>query len=92
MDRGVVGDVVAVVTKRRGIEGEEPDRGHPEVPHVVQLLGETPEVTPSVGVGVVKRPDVDLIDEGVLVPLGVGVERSGIGLARQSVAPGLRRA
>ncbi len=38
-DPGVVGDVVAVVLHRRGIEGEEPEDSDPEVLEIVELLG-----------------------------------------------------
>ena len=37
VDLGVVGDVVAVVAQRRGIERQQPERGDAEVLQVVEL-------------------------------------------------------
>ena len=48
MNVGVVGDVVAVVPQRRGIEGQEPDRGDPKVLQVVELLGQASKVAVAV--------------------------------------------
>ena len=69
VDPPVVGDVVAVVTQRGGIEREEPQGRHPQVLEVVQPGDEPPEVADPVAVGVLERPDVDLVDDGVLVPV-----------------------
>jgi len=44
VDFGVIGDVVAVVLQRRGIEGQQPDGGDTGVLEVVELLGKSLEV------------------------------------------------
>ena len=64
----VVGDVVAVVAQRRGVEGQQPDRVDAERLHVVELLGQAAEVADAVAVGVGEGLDVQLVDDGVLVP------------------------
>ena len=70
-DPGVIGDVVAVVLQGRGIEGEEPEDGDPEVLEIVELLGQPRKVADPVSVAVVKGADVDLIDDRVFVPEGI---------------------
>ena len=72
-----VRDVVPVVAEGGRIEGQEPDRGHAEVLEVVQLLGQALEVAFSVLVAVGERADVELVDDGVLVPAGLGRQRLG---------------
>jgi hypothetical protein len=65
-------DVVAIVTKRRRVEGKEPDTGNAEALDVAELFGEPFEVSDAVAVAVVVRADVDLINDSVFVPQGVG--------------------
>jgi hypothetical protein len=77
IDAGVVGDVVAVVAHRRGVEGQEPESGHSEVAQVVELLGQPAEVAAAVAVAVAEGPDVDLVDDRVAVPRWV-VRRPGL--------------
>ena len=72
MDVGVVGDVVAVVAEGRGEEGEEPEAGDAEVLEVVEAGDEAGEVADAVAVGVLKGADVQLVDDGVFVPEGIG--------------------
>jgi hypothetical protein len=71
MDGAVVGDVVPVVTQRRRVERQEPYRGDAEILEVVQLGGEAGEVADAVRVRIVERSDVELVDDGVAIPLGV---------------------
>ena len=52
MHAGVVGDVVAVVAPRRGIERQHPDCGDAELGDVVELLDQAGEVADAVVVGV----------------------------------------
>ena len=73
MDLAVVGDVVAVVAQRRRIEGQEPQGGDAELLQVVELLDEPTEVADAVAVAVVEGPHVQLVDDGVLVPVGRSV-------------------
>jgi hypothetical protein len=68
VDGGVVGDVVAIVLERRGVEGQQPERGDAEVLQVVQLLSQAAEVADAIFVAVVERPHVQLIDDRVFVP------------------------
>ena len=67
----VVGDVVAVVPERAGIERQQPHRGHAQVLQVVELFGQPGEVADAVRVAVPERPDVQLIDDRVAVPAGL---------------------
>ena len=71
-------DVVPVVFQRRWIERQEPQGGDSQVPDVVQLALEPPEVADAVAVAVVVGADVDLVQHGVLVPArGADGERDG---------------
>ena len=66
MDVGVVGDVVAVILQGRGVKGQQPDGGDPQVLQIIQLLGEPPEIADAVLVAVIKGADVHLVNDGVL--------------------------
>ncbi len=68
MHIAVLGDVVAVVAPRRGIEGQQPDGVHAEAGDVVQFLDQAGEVADAVTVGVVKRLQMQLVDHRILVP------------------------
>ena len=68
MDALVVGDVVAVVAQRRGVEGQEPERVDAEPLQVVELLGQAGKVADAVVVAVEEGADVHLVDDRVLVP------------------------
>ena len=70
----VVGDVVAVVTHRRGVEGQQPDGVDAEVLHVVELFEQAAKIPAAVVVGISKGLDVQLIDNRVLVPQGIGYQ------------------
>ena len=90
VDVGVVGDVVAVVAQRRGIERQQPDRGDAEVLQVVELRGQAAEVADAVAVAVEEGPDVDLVDDRVLVPERIGGRRSGPSGDAAAAVPALR--
>src|SRR5689334_17346148 len=64
----VIGNVVPVVAKRRGIEREQPEAIDPEALEVVELLRQPGEVSDAVAVAVEKRAYVRLIDNRVFVP------------------------
>ena len=66
----VIGNVIPVVPERRRVERQQPQRRHPQLRQVVELVDEAPEVADAVAVGVVEGADVDLVDDGVLVPTG----------------------
>ena len=71
-DGTVVGDVVAVVVVRGGVDGGEPQHLDAEVCQVRDLLGDAGQVTDAVAVGVVERAGVNLVDHRFLPPLGLG--------------------
>ncbi len=68
VDALVIGNVVAVVFPRRGVEGQQPDGVDPQVLQVIELAGQAAEITDAVLVGVAKGADVELVDDGVFVP------------------------
>ncbi len=76
----VVGDVVAVILERRRIERQQPHRVDAELLDVVELGGEAGEIADAVAVRVEERLDVQLVDDGVLVPeRAVRQRRRGLG-------------
>ena len=74
VDGEVVGDVVAAVAQRRGVEGQQPDAVHAEPLEIVQLLGEAAEVAGAVTVAVEEAADVDLVEDGRLEPQRLSLE------------------
>src|SRR5579862_6971593 len=68
MNVTIVGDVVAVVPARRGIERQQPDGVDAAVLDVVQPFGEPAKVADTIPVAVVESADMQLVDDGVLVP------------------------
>ena len=85
MDRLVRGDVVAVVAERRRVEREQPDGRRAQVSDVIQSPNETGQVADTVRVAVLVRPHMELVDDGVLVPVGGGrsERRDAQGLSRR---------
>ncbi len=77
IDVAIVGDVVTVVAAGRGIERQQPQRGDAEVLQIAELLGQSGKIADAVIVAVGKGLDVQLIDDGVLVPkrIALGVRR-----------------
>ena len=67
-----VGDVVAVVAVRRGVERHQPQAADPEPGEVVDALGEPGEVAAAVAVVVVEHLDVEAVEDGVLPPQVAG--------------------
>ena len=74
VDVGVVGDVIAVIAQRRGIERQEPERIHAQVLQVWELVDQAPEVAAPIPVAVAEGPDVQLVEHGVLEPQWIVVE------------------
>ena len=68
----IVRDVVAVVSERRGIKRQQPDRVDAEILDVIELLNQPLEVADAVVVRIEERSDVQLVDDGVLVPVRIG--------------------
>ena len=75
VDALVVGDVVAVVAQRRGIERQQPQRRDAEVLQIVELAPQALEIADAVIVGIEERLDVQLIDDRVLVPQRIAAGR-----------------
>ena len=78
IDGRVMGDIVAVVPQRRGIERKKPDRRDAEILKVIELLSQAAEIADAIGVAVVERPHVGLIDDRVFVPERVSVKCRGL--------------
>ncbi len=72
IDVDIVGDVVAVVAQGRGKERQQPDAGDAKILQIVQLREQAAEVADAVAVGVGEGPDVQLVDDRVLVPQRIG--------------------
>src|SRR5713226_9309137 len=68
VDVVIVGDVVAMVLLRRGIEGREPDRVDAQAFQVVEPRGDARQVADAVVVGVGKAADVDLVKDRASPP------------------------
>lgn len=75
VDVAVVGDVVAGVGLRRGVEGREPDGVDAERAQVGQARGDAGKVADAVAVAVGPRARVDLVDHGLAPPGGVRAVR-----------------
>jgi hypothetical protein len=68
MDVFVVRDVVAVVSQRRRIERQQPQRVDAEPLEVLELLRQAREVADAVVVAVEERAHVRLVNDCVFVP------------------------
>src|SRR5262249_1036318 len=68
----VVGDIVAVVTKGRRIKRKEPDASYAEVLEIIEFADEALKVADAIVVRIGEGPDVQLIDDGILIPERVG--------------------
>ena len=86
IDVPVIGYVIAVVAQRRGIEGQQPQRGNTEILQIIELAAQPLEITAPIVIGIEERLDVELIDDRVLVP-----HRFDEVGARQYTALGQRR-
>ena len=65
VDTLVVGNVVAEVVHRRGIEGRDPQGVDPEPTQVVEPRLDPGKIPDSVAVGILERARIDLVDDGV---------------------------
>ena len=68
VDGRVVSDVVTVVLQRRREERHEPDGVDTQFLQIVEFLSEAAEIADAIAVGIEKRADVDLVNDGILVP------------------------
>ena len=69
VDIAVVVDVVAAVGQGRGVEGAQPDGIHAQPHQVVDVIDDSGQVTDPVTIGVGERPRIDLVDDGLAVPV-----------------------
>src|SRR5262249_11599052 len=75
VDVGVIRYIVPIVLQRTWIKWQKPNRGDAEVLQIVELPREAGEVAHAVAVPVDERADAKLVDDRVLVPVGVGGAR-----------------
>ena len=68
MDVLVIGNVIPIVSQRRRVEGQQPDRVDAEALEIGQLLRHSGEIPDAVVGAVEEGSDVSLIDDGVFVP------------------------
>src|ERR1051325_3342441 len=61
----VIGDVVAVILKRRRIKREQPDGSDAELLQVIELFDKPAKVADAVAVAVMKSFDVELVDDRI---------------------------
>jgi hypothetical protein len=69
VDCGMVGDVVAEVSARGGVDGREPDRIDAEGLDVVEMGDDAGQVADAITVAVGEAPGVDLVDDPALPPV-----------------------
>ena len=91
IDVAIVGDIVAVVAPGGGVERQQPQRGDAEILQVPQFFGQPGKVADTVIVAVGKGLDVELIDNGVLVPERVAGCSGGRRPFRYEVAVRIQR-
>ena len=72
IDIAEIGDVVAEIRHRRGIERRNPDGVDLQPAQVIEATPETFEIADAVAVAVLERAQIDLIDDGAAPPFGAG--------------------
>src|SRR5690606_7684055 len=77
IDRVKVSDVVAVVPVRRRVKGHQPNARDAESREIGDAGAEPAEVADAVAIGILKRLDVEAVDDGVLPPQIAGARRHG---------------
>jgi hypothetical protein len=65
----VVRDVVPVVAKRGRVVRQEPKRCDSQLLEIVESGDQTRKIADPISVGVLKGPDMELVDDSVLVPM-----------------------
>jgi len=70
--RAIVTDVVAEVHLRRGEHRRQPDGVHTKLLQVIQMLGDAVQIARAVVVTVGKAARIQLVDDRVLPPVGIG--------------------
>ena len=80
----VVGNVVAVVAKRRGIKGQKPQRPDAQALKIVQVLYKPLEVADAVTVAVSERTHVQFVKDGSFVPQGIDSQHCTASIIQRS--------
>ena len=68
IDAAIIGDVIAEIGHRRGVDGRDPDRVHAEAGQIAEPPLDSLEVAHAVAVGILKGARVDLVDHARLPP------------------------
>src|SRR6516165_2025496 len=68
VDALVIGDVITVVTQRRGVKWQQPQRSDSEIAEIIELAAQALKIADAVVVGVKEGLYVQLIDDRVPVP------------------------
>ena len=68
IDVAIIGDVIAEIGHRRGVDGRDPDRVDAEARQIVEPPLDPLEVADAVAVRVLKGARVDLVDHARLPP------------------------
>src|SRR5262245_33542869 len=76
IDVTVIADIVSEVGHRRRIDRRHPDRVDTEPAQIVQTLAYSLEVADPVAICVLKRARVDLVNDPMLPPNGIGHRRN----------------
>ncbi len=69
IDIAVVGDVVTRVRLRRRVERREPQRIHPELREIAEMLFDAQQVAHPIAIAIGERARIDLIDHRVPPPI-----------------------
>ena len=68
IDAAIVGDVVAEVGHRRGIDRRNPDRVDAEALQITEPAPDAAEIADAIAVRVLERARIDLVDDAALPP------------------------
>src|SRR5262249_60309249 len=71
---GIVRDVVAVVLQRRRVERQQPDGRDAQILQVIEPFSQSREIPPAAAAAIATGADRHLVNDGIPVPLRVGVE------------------
>src|SRR5437763_16294116 len=85
MHIGIVGNVVSIVLKRRGIEWQKPYGGNAEILKVIELLRQSREIADAIIVAVVERAHMDFVNDRVLVPERIVFKRETFWMFRHGL-------
>ena len=68
MDVVIIRDVIPVVAHRRRVEGEQPERVHPQILEIIELLDQSAKIADTIIVAVKKSLDVQLVNHRIFIP------------------------